>query len=702
MNRWEKWAELPHHHAVKLHGHHGMDYLHPLYLEDFSQNALCWEDLCPEICQQLPFLNPMETVSANSCGGLLFFYACGDPYHGKFFLFNPTTNQWSSFFDKCNNRSHIVTGALGYDRVSDDFKMVRVCCEAQTYRKYAEVLSLKTDKQNWREIEAPLTDYNRITVTSEHVYVAAAGKSYWSASGAVVSFDYSDDTFSHFDFPPLPYLYCEIARVLVKLHDGLLGVVCYWMRGSGGEFDDEYPGYYYELWAWREAEMEWYRMFDPVCLCGGAREPLGLIDGRLLLLRGLYHHSNKINPIVLVYDWTTKQCFDPRLSIGSCISWVAHVFSYVETTYELPPPLQGELTRPRPRPRPRPPQQEEEQPTSLRPLYFRLNKVYRGSDGKAYEYGDPDDIQYEDWSINGFRVVNEYHPSEDKYVFNFDFEGYALVEIRERGLDYPDDGCCKDRIIKYVDELQGIDEFMKEMKINRGPSQTEQPIDHDNERRKREDQKTVCVYGIPVEKSEMDVLGFFSKAGKVKNVDCSIDEKSRVVWHIEFDDSGSVPMARALSGLPCFGQALVVVLDKLVNRAQRLPSTQTSTKTICLQNLPSTVSESHLYKLFNRHRYGCIIRILRQPDCAYVKFSEAGFANEAQLFDGQLQMADKSIKVSLVEDILDADPYLIRFGSLDCLISTCLGRKVNTWVIIFLQESSTSIVVKGAPQPVAF
>ncbi|KAL6524803.1 hypothetical protein OROMI_030396 [Orobanche minor] len=47
-------------------------------------------------------------------------------------------------------------------------------------------------------------------------------------------------------------------------------------------------------------------MFDVVCLCGGADQPFGLIDGRLLLLKGI-SESKEAQSVMLVYDWDTKE-----------------------------------------------------------------------------------------------------------------------------------------------------------------------------------------------------------------------------------------------------------------------------------------------------------------------------------------------------------------------------------------------------------
>ncbi|KAL6579572.1 hypothetical protein OROMI_009788 [Orobanche minor] len=195
---------------------------------------------------------------------------------------NPTTNKWRFFFHNIDKPLEVTTGALGYDNKSDIYKMVRIC-----YHLPKNGLELTADvysfiKQAWEKIKPP----PRLP-TDCSVYVAATGKSYWPVGNSVLSLDFSNNSFDCFHFPPLPYLYCVVYRVLVKLHDGLLGVVCYWIRGSNASLDEEYPGHYYELWAWREKEEEWYKIFDPVCLCGGAVDPIGLIYGRLLILKGV-------------------------------------------------------------------------------------------------------------------------------------------------------------------------------------------------------------------------------------------------------------------------------------------------------------------------------------------------------------------------------------------------------------------------------
>ncbi|KAL6579571.1 hypothetical protein OROMI_009787 [Orobanche minor] len=171
----------------------------------------------------------------------------------------------------------------------------------------------------------------------------------------------------------------------------------------------------------------------------------------------------------------------------------------------------------------------------------------------------------------------------------------------------------------------------------------------------KKDQTTVYAYGIPTGITEDDVSEFFKKFGKV-NVESITDQKSRV-WSIKFDDCG---MARALSGRPCFGQALVVLND-LVNYAQDLPRTETSTQTISVstriihvEQLPLTfLDDDHLYEIFSR--FGIICNVPLRKGFAYVEFFEVESATKALQFDGILQIRDKCIRVSLAEYISPVD-----------------------------------------------
>ncbi|KAL6574436.1 hypothetical protein OROHE_001340 [Orobanche hederae] len=466
MSRFEEWAELPHHHVVKLR---------------------------------------RDNDSSNKC-----------------FLLNPTTKLLRSF----DAKSSVFSVALG----------------------------------DLREIPTALP----YSPFDQHVYVAAASKSYWLAAEAVLSFDYSYETFSYVDFPPLPYIGCDIQHVLVKLHDGLLGVVCFWRRGSDVSFDEECPGYYYELWAWKEGD-----------------------NGRLLLLKGI-SESKETQSVMLVYDWTTKECFDPhpRLYVYDlCTIPITPVLSYVETTELL---IQGEhlgsqsqlfpsLTLPR------------RLTLSRRIQILGLNENGPVVQDKDYEYEEIPDEQYKDWNMDGFRVVKEYHPSQNIYVFKHDYKPCMHPLIRKRGYDYGPATC--DINFIYIDLLK--------LKVD-GDTQGKQLI---------------CSQGmigneketpIPIEKSGKDVIGFFSKAGQVRNVKFSTDEDEnieesstpKVVCTLNFYDAVPVPMARALSGRPAFGQALVVV-KKLVESESRarVSVTETPRRTIHLERLPSCVSKSDFFEI---------------------------------------------------------------------------------------------------------
>ncbi|KAL6579429.1 hypothetical protein OROMI_009645 [Orobanche minor] len=416
MGVFKKWANLPNHHVVKLRGDNsprGVHYLHHLSvkderLEDFSGQSL-----------DLPFLEKSSSIAASSCGGLLYLE---DDISGTVFLCNPTTRKYRSFplgkDDGC-----FYAGALGYNDESNDYKM-------------------------WKKIYSapPCVPWGNHNM----VYVSATGKSYWLAGDdAVLSFDFSSEEFDYFDLPSLPYFYCPLENLLVKLHGGLLGVVRHWVRGG------ESYGHYYELWVRREEVGEWVRMFDTVCLGGGAGRPIGLVDARFLLLKGI-PDCDDASSVMLVYDWTTKKCVDndPRLYMHEGL---IDVLSYVEETTDV---LQRESIRfdaslPR---------------TSIQPMQRIPRKIkdIKGLDentrGGKHEYRLIVDGEYKDWADNGFRVLNDYHPSKDRHVFMLDRGSHISVDLRSlNGLydDRYDDGP-----YVYEDELYELND--DEVKIGDG------------------------------------------------------------------------------------------------------------------------------------------------------------------------------------------------------------------------------------------
>ncbi|KAL6549363.1 hypothetical protein OROHE_008480 [Orobanche hederae] len=313
---------------------------------------------------------------------------------------------------------------------------------------YAHVYSLKSDSQEWKKISSapPCVPWGNHNM----VYVAATGKSYWLAGDdAVLSFDFSSEEFDYFDLPSLPYFYCPLENLLVKLRDGLLGLVRHWVRGG-----DSY-GHYYELWVRREEVGEWVRMFDTVCLGGGAGRPIGLVDARFLLLKGIPDCDNA-SSVMLVYDWTTKKCVDndPRLYMHEGL---IDVLSYVEETTDVlqRESIQFDASLPR---------------TSIKPMQRIPRKIkdieglHENTRGGKHGYRLIVHGKYKDWADNGFRVLDDYHPSKDRHVFKLDRGPHISVEIRSRNGLYDDR--YDDGPYVYEDELYELND--DEVKIGDG------------------------------------------------------------------------------------------------------------------------------------------------------------------------------------------------------------------------------------------
>ncbi|XP_057786528.1 uncharacterized protein LOC131012801 [Salvia miltiorrhiza] len=181
----------------------------------------------------LPF-SKKSRIHGSSCGGLFYF----DNFKGRIIICNPTTKTFKSLDPpKMPNPPNITMfscSGLGYDHISDDYKVVR-----RFYHSYgtyldtvykAEVFSLK--RGSWKEINSHVDGSILDTrVCTDGIYIN--GVCYWlAASWKVVSFDFTDERFSFFNLPvfssfnsPMKnlYDYVKFRYDLIKVND-MVGV----------------------------------------------------------------------------------------------------------------------------------------------------------------------------------------------------------------------------------------------------------------------------------------------------------------------------------------------------------------------------------------------------------------------------------------------------------------------------------------------
>ncbi|KAL9258227.1 RNA-binding protein 39-like protein [Drosera capensis] len=182
------------------------------------------------------------------------------------------------------------------------------------------------------------------------------------------------------------------------------------------------------------------------------------------------------------------------------------------------------------------------------------------------------------------------------------------------------------------------------------------------------DQRTVFAYQIALRADERDVFEFFSRAGKVRDVQLIMDRNSRRskgVGYIEFYDAMSVPMAIALSGQPLHGHPVMVKPSEAEKNL--VQSTATSGagglagsnsgggRRLYVGNLHYNIMEDQLRQVFEP--FGTLELVQLPLDetghCkgfGFVQFSRLEDAKAAQNLNGQVEIAGRTIKVSIVTD----------------------------------------------------
>ncbi|KAJ9704473.1 hypothetical protein PVL29_002847 [Vitis rotundifolia] len=185
------------------------------------------------------------------------------------------------------------------------------------------------------------------------------------------------------------------------------------------------------------------------------------------------------------------------------------------------------------------------------------------------------------------------------------------------------------------------------------------------------DQRTVFAYQICLKADERDVYEFFSRAGKVRDVRLIMDRNSRRskgVGYIEFYDAMSVPMAIALSGQPLLGQPVMV---KPSEAEKNLVQSTTAAaggpggligpysggaRRLYVGNLHFNITEDQLRQVFEPFGTVELVQLptdLETGHCkgfGFVQFARLEDARAAQSLNGQLDIAGRTIKVSVVTD----------------------------------------------------
>ncbi|KAL8229389.1 hypothetical protein R6Q57_014289 [Mikania cordata] len=182
------------------------------------------------------------------------------------------------------------------------------------------------------------------------------------------------------------------------------------------------------------------------------------------------------------------------------------------------------------------------------------------------------------------------------------------------------------------------------------------------------DQRTVFAYQMPLKATEWDVYEFFSKAGKVRDVRLIMDRNSRRskgVGYIEFYDAMSVPMAIALSGHLLLGQPVMVkpseaeknlVQSTAASGAGVGGSYGAADRKLYVGNLHFNMTEMQLKQIFEAFGPVELVQLPTDPETGYckgfgfVQFAQIEHAKAAQSLNGKLEIAGRTIKVSLVSE----------------------------------------------------
>ncbi|KAL6568630.1 hypothetical protein OROHE_004314 [Orobanche hederae] len=286
--------------------------------------------MSPKETITLPFNGENDQTEGNCCRGLFYL----NNFDGKSVICNLTTKKLKQLTPPHPIHFHCDSG-LGYDPISDDYKVIRNHKPAST----AEVYSLKSD--SWKLITGPGADVRM----GPQCGLYLDGRCYWirvtsnpqvGIRDFILSFDFTYETFSRFPLPPAlrpprtPGSPPSPTRFQVDLFDcdGSLGVVGY------KELEDHKGrvAKHFELWVCKcIGRGSWTRSFSVILL--DVERPLGLRDGRFLFLEG-NGKSSCGHGHLMVYDWVKEELREYDIYAIPPISLL--LLSYAENSVVLP------------------------------------------------------------------------------------------------------------------------------------------------------------------------------------------------------------------------------------------------------------------------------------------------------------------------------------------------------------------------------
>ncbi|KAL6586636.1 hypothetical protein OROMI_001624 [Orobanche minor] len=295
--------------------------------------------MSPKETITLPFNDEDDQTEGNCCRWLFYL----NNFDGKSVICNLTTKKLKQLNPPHPVHFHCDSG-LGYDPISDDYKVIRNHKPACT----VEVFSLKSD--SWKLITGPGADVRM----GPQCGLYLDGRCYWirvtsnpqvGIRDLIPSFDFTYETFSRFPLPPAlrpprtPGSPPPPTRFQVDLFDcdGSLGVVGY------KELEDHKGrvAKHFELWVCKcIGRGSWTRSFSVILL--DVERPLGLRDGRFLFLEG-NGKSSCGHGHLMVYDWVKEELREYDIYAIPPISLL--LLSYAENSVVLPdakPLINGE------------------------------------------------------------------------------------------------------------------------------------------------------------------------------------------------------------------------------------------------------------------------------------------------------------------------------------------------------------------------
>ncbi|KAL6505428.1 hypothetical protein OROHE_022807 [Orobanche hederae] len=245
-----------------------------------------------------------------SCNSLLLSYIDSDLHVG---LWNPTTNEIKALPKPTVSglpsaiRTYISPYGFGYDRASQDYKVIRFV-QADEYEvdehegftvpwtEYiVELYSLKTD--SWKvipypDLGDPLQDY------SIHIN----GFYYWLAAGRpdfILSFDFANEKFSSIPLPKTDKLTDDKLNIRFAEYDGSLALLVYGVDQD--HLSTEKTPLVLEIWVWfKEIWSIVSGIIDHIPDVA-VDMPLGLFNNNQLYLKGLKSGE------VLIFDCCKRE-----------------------------------------------------------------------------------------------------------------------------------------------------------------------------------------------------------------------------------------------------------------------------------------------------------------------------------------------------------------------------------------------------------